>query len=785
MKKSTITIGIPTYNRPKYLYECLQSIKAQNIEKDRLNVFITDNASFVGTAREIIAKFPDLNIRYEKMDINTGLFVNFDRCFVNHETDYFLYTSDDDWLAPRFLERAMDYLDKEENQDVSMYASGAIYQDGMGAPIYTTHHPFIGKLRAPLSQTGMKFTKEEFLAMCAFQTPIFLCATVFRYTIMKNITVKSKLHCAEPEIYANMTKYGRTFYDFFIGGYARWHSGNISKVEYAEKDPEKTQNENSQSGLTIMSMAYSIGIDVQRFWYMELSKHIPEIKNMILNMLSTNYLPENLQALIEGNFRHFNKYNKERFLPKENVAFFVDELTSEKFEEIKNHIEALNDDCILFCQNAERDFSFSSLKFFTISYDKTGYEDIINKINDYNIHKVNLFFDNITQEIYDFYSFLASEHKLEVNLLINKLKKDNLFILDDLSELLNGSKIKIITNWNNIKNKLLETVNQNQIEVLPSLYQKKEIIVANSTNNSILSKISDIESFFELGTTLINLKKEYDSKIKMKVIGLDFDCLPSDIKTRIKDFIEKNKLENSITLYPNYCDEYQDVFSDITMYLNINDFEDTNIPQIFVDCIERNIPIVSKFEINNIDLKEYLFYSKEKSLLDTSIQVIKNRSSFSPSVTYDQQSREELLILYKDKLGIDKEKNYADDDLKAIEILYEICAKYNISDPDILELKSSLLRGLVTNKSMFEKSILPELADSFFENDIHFLARKVYQVINTPESNYRIGLSFFKEEDYASAVDYFVENFEAGLNNKDIFNMIATSLEKLGVYFDR
>jgi tetratricopeptide (TPR) repeat protein len=81
---------------------------------------------------------------------------------------------------------------------------------------------------------------------------------------------------------------------------------------------------------------------------------------------------------------------------------------------------------------------------------------------------------------------------------------------------------------------------------------------------------------------------------------------------------------------------------------------------------------------------------------------------------------------------------------------------------------------------MFEKSILSELADRFFENNNHFLARKIYKLINTPESIYRVGLSFFKEADYESSVDYFIESFEAGLNNKDVFNMIATSLEKLG-----
>lgn len=112
-----LSICIPTYNRPQYLENCLNSILlAKKEEKIKFEVCVSDNGS-KHNINKIIKKFNNkLNIKFHKFKKNMGISVNFLKVINMATGEYVWMLGSDDMVMPD----AFKYLKKiyNKNNDV-------------------------------------------------------------------------------------------------------------------------------------------------------------------------------------------------------------------------------------------------------------------------------------------------------------------------------------------------------------------------------------------------------------------------------------------------------------------------------------------------------------------------------------------------------------------------------------------------------------------------------------------------------------------------------------------
>ena len=107
-----VSIGLPVYNGDNYLAETLDSILAQTFTDFEL--IISDNGSTDRTeaiCRRYAAQ--DHRVRYVRNPSNLGAARNYNRAFELARGEYFKWNGHDDPLAPLFLERCVEVLDRD------------------------------------------------------------------------------------------------------------------------------------------------------------------------------------------------------------------------------------------------------------------------------------------------------------------------------------------------------------------------------------------------------------------------------------------------------------------------------------------------------------------------------------------------------------------------------------------------------------------------------------------------------------------------------------------------
>lgn len=118
MKKSKVSVCIPTYNGEAYIKKTLESILNQtyiNVE-----IIIVDDGS-VDKTLEIISTYNDSRIRIIKNEKNLGMVNNWNKCFEYVTGEYILFLFQDDIISKDAIEKKVDILDK--NKDVTMVFS--------------------------------------------------------------------------------------------------------------------------------------------------------------------------------------------------------------------------------------------------------------------------------------------------------------------------------------------------------------------------------------------------------------------------------------------------------------------------------------------------------------------------------------------------------------------------------------------------------------------------------------------------------------------------------------
>ena len=102
-----VTALISTFNRPQYLAEAIESIRAQTMDDWEL-IVLNDGGVDVG---HVVANFADPRIVYVPDERNKGAAIRFNQGLRRAKGDYVCYLGDDDTFYPNHFEILSKALD--------------------------------------------------------------------------------------------------------------------------------------------------------------------------------------------------------------------------------------------------------------------------------------------------------------------------------------------------------------------------------------------------------------------------------------------------------------------------------------------------------------------------------------------------------------------------------------------------------------------------------------------------------------------------------------------------
>ncbi|MCJ7691131.1 MAG: glycosyltransferase, partial [Clostridiaceae bacterium] len=165
-----LTIGIPTYNRAKFLRKCLENIYSQVGNDSRFEVLVCDNDSTDNTStmiNELLQKYETLV--YYKNDTNIGVSKNIQKVLDISKGDYINLHGDDDYFNDGVYSAIINMINENRDCDLmylSMKWHPLIVKRGIGMCNYQTDSGTGGWISGMVinNDAYMKITdKEKFL----------------------------------------------------------------------------------------------------------------------------------------------------------------------------------------------------------------------------------------------------------------------------------------------------------------------------------------------------------------------------------------------------------------------------------------------------------------------------------------------------------------------------------------------------------------------------------------------------------------------------------------------
>lgn len=129
-----VFIGIPTFNRPTYVQETVESILAQSYTD--WEAVVSDNCSepvHVQAVSDYVDGLNDSRIRFHQQPENGGEYGQ-GRYFFREaqDSDYLVILHDDDLLCPSYLEHAVTTLEQPEAAELAFYLADPYAIDAAG-----------------------------------------------------------------------------------------------------------------------------------------------------------------------------------------------------------------------------------------------------------------------------------------------------------------------------------------------------------------------------------------------------------------------------------------------------------------------------------------------------------------------------------------------------------------------------------------------------------------------------------------------------------------------------
>ena len=110
-----VSVGIPTYNRPKSLRHTLECLTRQTYRN--LEIIVSDNASPGNEVEAVVREFmaADLRIKYHRQPENRGIVPNYQFVLAQASGEFFMWAADDDEWDPCFVAHCVANIGRATN----------------------------------------------------------------------------------------------------------------------------------------------------------------------------------------------------------------------------------------------------------------------------------------------------------------------------------------------------------------------------------------------------------------------------------------------------------------------------------------------------------------------------------------------------------------------------------------------------------------------------------------------------------------------------------------------
>ena len=107
-----VSVGLPTYNRPKQLDATLQYLITQDYKN--IEIIVSDNHSDKPSVVEILNKYTALDnrVQFTIQDTNIEIEPNFNFVYNKARGKYFMWVSDDDVFDKNYITECVSFLEK-------------------------------------------------------------------------------------------------------------------------------------------------------------------------------------------------------------------------------------------------------------------------------------------------------------------------------------------------------------------------------------------------------------------------------------------------------------------------------------------------------------------------------------------------------------------------------------------------------------------------------------------------------------------------------------------------
>ena len=142
MQSPKVSVGVPCYDRPDTLDQCLASLSGQSHQN--LEILVADDATPNPRVAEIANRHAlrDPRIRFVRHTSNIGMIPNFEYVLKNAGGEYFMWSSDDDWWEPDVIASRLEKF-RSEGTSVVTVASETLYETPVGTfPFFTEGEAF-------------------------------------------------------------------------------------------------------------------------------------------------------------------------------------------------------------------------------------------------------------------------------------------------------------------------------------------------------------------------------------------------------------------------------------------------------------------------------------------------------------------------------------------------------------------------------------------------------------------------------------------------------------------
>jgi len=195
-----VTVGIPTYNRPKGLERTLDCILSQSYSN--LEVIVSDNCSNDPEVLLLIKKYAaqDSRVKYYVQEKNISIVPNFQFLLNKASGEYFMWAADDDFWDQNFIEVCVDAMIVNTDAILSMTDLKLVSVDGTAQK---------SRLNRSFMQKSL-FSRSYHFVKSTAENKYFFCG-LYRTSLVKNIPFNNSWGGDHLFLYEALTK-GKFFY---------------------------------------------------------------------------------------------------------------------------------------------------------------------------------------------------------------------------------------------------------------------------------------------------------------------------------------------------------------------------------------------------------------------------------------------------------------------------------------------------------------------------------------------------------------------------------------------